>query len=248
MWGIVPAAGQGKRMQPLAFSKELLPVGFDQVNERKEPRAVSDFVVERLIIGGAKKICFVISPNKVDIVRYHGCSRGGSLFVYVIQPDPVGLCDAIFRPMEIIPPGEQILIGLPDTVWFPANALRSLPENRLSFLLFPVAKPEHFDAVVLAANEEVQRIEVKQQKPSTNWIWGAIKMNTAIYRDLHELWIARNRSDEFLGTLINAWIANGGHAYGAPAGNLYMDVGTIEGLHVAFAQLMKGYSASGTSS
>jgi NDP-sugar pyrophosphorylase family protein len=150
--------------------------------------------------------------------------------------------------MEIIPPGEQILIGLPDTVWFPANALRSLPENRLSFLLFPVAKPEHFDAVVLAANEEVQRIEVKQQKPSTNWIWGAIKMNTAIYRDLHELWIARNRSDEFLGTLINAWIANGGHAYGAPAGNLYMDVGTIEGLHVAFAQLMKGYSASGTSS
>jgi glucose-1-phosphate thymidylyltransferase len=101
---------------------------------------------------------------------------------------------------------------------------------------------------VLAADQEVQRIEVKQQNPATNWIWGAIKMNTAIYRDLHELWIARNRSDEFIGTLINAWIANGGHAYGAPAGNLYLDVGTIEGLHVAFSQLMKGYSASGTSS
>ena len=27
MWGIVPAAGQGSRIQPLAFSKELLPVG-----------------------------------------------------------------------------------------------------------------------------------------------------------------------------------------------------------------------------
>ena len=27
MWGIVPAAGAGARIQPLAFSKELLPVG-----------------------------------------------------------------------------------------------------------------------------------------------------------------------------------------------------------------------------
>ena len=27
MWGIIPAAGLGSRIQPLAFSKELLPVG-----------------------------------------------------------------------------------------------------------------------------------------------------------------------------------------------------------------------------
>lgn len=26
MWGIIPAAGLGSRIQPLAFSKELLPV------------------------------------------------------------------------------------------------------------------------------------------------------------------------------------------------------------------------------
>ena len=27
MWGVIPAAGNGTRIQPLAFSKELLPVG-----------------------------------------------------------------------------------------------------------------------------------------------------------------------------------------------------------------------------
>jgi len=27
MWGVIPAAGRGSRIQPLAFSKELLPVG-----------------------------------------------------------------------------------------------------------------------------------------------------------------------------------------------------------------------------
>jgi dTDP-glucose pyrophosphorylase len=26
MWGVIPAAGQGTRIQPLAFSKALLPV------------------------------------------------------------------------------------------------------------------------------------------------------------------------------------------------------------------------------
>ena len=29
MWGIIPAAGTGTRFQPLAFSKELLPIGSD---------------------------------------------------------------------------------------------------------------------------------------------------------------------------------------------------------------------------
>ena len=34
MWGIIPAAGQGSRMQPLAFSKELLPVGSRRDGDR----------------------------------------------------------------------------------------------------------------------------------------------------------------------------------------------------------------------
>ena len=75
MWGIVPAAGQGSRMQPLAFSKELLPVGSRRDGNRDRPRAVSEYLVERLVLGGADKICFVISPGKSDILGYYG---GGS--------------------------------------------------------------------------------------------------------------------------------------------------------------------------
>jgi UTP-glucose-1-phosphate uridylyltransferase len=48
MWGVIPAAGNGTRIQPLAFSKELLPVG-DRDGER--PKAVSDYLVERLTAG-----------------------------------------------------------------------------------------------------------------------------------------------------------------------------------------------------
>ena len=72
MWGIVPAAGRGSRIQPLAFSKELLPVGsrFDGGVER--PCAVSEYLLDRMVLGGARKICVVISPGKHDILAYYG--------------------------------------------------------------------------------------------------------------------------------------------------------------------------------
>src|SRR4051812_29401781 len=71
VWGIIPAAGAGTRIQPLAFSKELLPVGsrFDGPVER--PRAVSEHLVERMLVAGATKICFIISPGKSDILAYY---------------------------------------------------------------------------------------------------------------------------------------------------------------------------------
>ncbi len=91
MWGIIPAAGQGTRIQPLAFSKELLPIG-SRVDERgvERPRAVSEYLVERMVRGGADKICFVISPWKSDILQYYGGSLGDTAFAYVVQNPPPG--------------------------------------------------------------------------------------------------------------------------------------------------------------
>jgi len=63
MWGIIPAAGMGSRIQPLAFSKELLPVGSFLNGGSERPRAVSEYLIERMVKGGVRKICFVISPG-----------------------------------------------------------------------------------------------------------------------------------------------------------------------------------------
>ena len=67
MWGIVPAAGAGSRIQPLAFSKELLPVGSRLEGDAERPRAVSEYLVERMIAAGAEKVCFVIAPGKSKV-------------------------------------------------------------------------------------------------------------------------------------------------------------------------------------
>src|SRR3979490_1299208 len=102
MWGIVPAAGAGSRIQPLAFSKELLPVGSRYDGQVQKPRAVSEYLIDRMIRGGADKICFVISAGKSDIMEYFGGSVSGAHVCYTVQPRPTGLCDALFRALPLL--------------------------------------------------------------------------------------------------------------------------------------------------
>jgi glucose-1-phosphate thymidylyltransferase len=237
MWGIIPAAGAGSRIQPLAFSKELLPVGSRLDGKTERPRAVSEYLVERMINGGANKICFVISPGKSDILEYYGGEIGAVSLAYVVQPRPAGLCDAIFRTQPFIPESEYVVIGLPDTIWFPDDALTLLPRDMLSFLLFPVEHPEFFDAVVTDSDGRVKEIQVKQQGAASNWIWGAFGMPGRILHELFELWCERERRDEYFGTLVNAYLERGGEARGIFAGQAYVDVGTIHGYREAMKLL-----------
>lgn len=235
MWGIIPAAGTGSRIQPLAFSKELLPVGSFIEGTGERPRAVSEYLIERMTNGGVEKICFVISPGKSDILNYFGGHALSAEIFYAVQPKPAGLCDAIFRALPLIPPDEHVCIGLPDTIWFPDNALAFLPDGVLSLLLFPVAHPERFDAVATNENDEVLEVQVKNESPSTHWVWGALKMPGHVLNELHELWVARH--DEYLGTLINEYLARGGRAYGFKTGECYVDVGTLNGYREALRVL-----------
>lgn len=228
MWGIIPAAGRGSRIQPLAFSKELLPIGGRERGDVQRPCAVAEYLVERLVRSGADKLCFVIGAGKSDILEYFGASYGGVDIVYAVQPEPAGLCDAIFRALPLIASDETVAIGLPDTIWFPVDGLAALPDDALSFLLFPVEQPQLFDAVVVDG-ERVLEIRVKHDDPGTHWIWGAFKMPAPVLHDLHELWRTREPRDEYIGTLVNAWLARGGTARGIKAGQTYMDVGTLDG-------------------
>jgi glucose-1-phosphate thymidylyltransferase len=237
MWGIIPAAGRGSRIQPLAFSKELLPVGARQHGDSQRPRAVAEYLLERLTCSGADKVCFVISAGKSDILEYFGARYGAADLVYVVQPEPLGLCDAVFRACPLVGPDETVAVGLPDTIWYPESGFACLPQDVLSFLLFPVDHPEVFDAVALDDRDQVVEIRVKQPDPGTHWIWGAFKMPGRVLHELHSLWLARGRSDEYIGTLVNAYIAAGGTALGCKAGESYYDVGTLHGYHAAMSML-----------
>ena len=107
MWGIIPAAGNGTRIQPLAFSKELLPVGSRFEGGTERPRAVSEYLIERMLQGGADKICFVISPLEIRhpaILRRRD-RQDGRRSPMRCSPSRAGLCDAIFRAVPFVDPG-----------------------------------------------------------------------------------------------------------------------------------------------
>jgi dTDP-glucose pyrophosphorylase len=237
MWGIIPAAGAGSRIQPLAFSKELLPVGSRIEGGAERPRAVSEYLVERMILAGADRICFVIAPGKSDILEYYGTRRLEAELCYTVQPTPGGLCDAIFRAVPFVAEHESVLVGLPDTIWFPEDALRHLPDAPLSFLLFPVDHPEVFDAVLTEPEGRVREIRVKHADPGTEWVWGAFRVAGRTLHELHRLWLDRDRQDEYIGTLVNTYLSQGGSAVAVRAGKTYMDVGTLHGYRQAMELL-----------
>ncbi len=236
MIGIIPAAGAGQRIQPLGCSKELLPVGSRLVESIERPKAVSEYLVERMIAAGAEQICMVISPEKTDIVRYYAERNYAAEIFYVVQHHPQGLCDALFRAEPFARQHEKVLIGLPDTIWFPENAYLpaiELDRSDVDLVLFPVDNPTVFDAVVCDELGFVREVQVKRKDAASNWVWGAVTARGESFHRLKLLWEARHRSDEYLGDLLNAFIAAGNVVRGRACGELYMDVGTLEGYRTA---------------
>jgi dTDP-glucose pyrophosphorylase len=189
--------------------------------------------VERLVLGGARRLCFVISPGKSDIMEYYGGSVFSADVFYAVQPKPAGLCDAIFRAAPLVGRDDAVLVGLPDTIWYPADALASLPDAPLSFLCFPVEQPQFFDAVVADAAGQVEEIQVKKADATSRWIWGAFKLSGRAFHELHALWQQPDRRDEYIGTLVNAYLKNGGRASAHRIGTAYVDVGTVRGYRTA---------------
>jgi hypothetical protein len=75
----------------------------------------------------------------------------------------------------------------------------------------------------------VLAIHVKEPNPGSSWVWGAFKMPGRVLAELHALWRERGQRDEYIGTLVNAYLARGGRAIATRAGTSYVDVGTLHG-------------------
>jgi dTDP-glucose pyrophosphorylase len=241
MLGIIPAAGAGQRIQPLGYSKELLPVGSRVIDGVERPKAVAEYLVERMIAAGAEQICMVISAEKSDLVRYFAERDYAAQIFYAVQPKPQGLCDALFRAEAFARHHDQVLIGLPDTIWFPENAYLPAVSSGadVDLVLFPVGNPSQFDAVITDDSGYVTNVEVKHADAHSQWVWGAVTATGKAFRELKLLWEARHRQYEYLGHLLNAYIAAGGSVRGSAVGEVYMDVGTLEGYRHALDYLRK---------
>jgi dTDP-glucose pyrophosphorylase len=238
MWGIVPSIEVGGLAQP-EVARDLAPLGGASPGEGGRPRVLGDHVVDRLAAAGVRRLCFVVPQQRLEVAACFGAEAAGIPVAYVVQPRPLGLCDAIFRALPLLRPEDLVAVARPASLWFPEQALRRLGYGALSFLCFPSAEPGRFEAVVASDDGEVRSVCADRPGPGVRWVWGAFQLDGATLRALHELWCARGRSDRELGPLVTAWIAAGGMARAVKAGEILVDCGTDAGMREA-ASLLSG--------
>lgn len=242
-------------MQPLGGSKELLPLGWAADGEagKQRLRVISEYLLERMLLAGAERICFVVSAEKADLLRYYAQSAWASRFFFLVQPQPAGLCDAVFRAAPFVHATQPVLIGLPDTVWHPRTVFGRASAGQVHLVTFPVPNPEEFDAVIPAPGDAgvpalgdtaspvngdaawVARVEVKCAGDARRRVWGAITAPGAEFLALADFWRQRGGRDQYFGHLLNAWIEAGHRVSCDAAGTGYWDIGTPAGYARALA-------------
>ncbi len=75
--GLVPAAGEARRIAPLPVSKELFPLGFRPGPDGTlRPQVVSAHLLGHFAGAGIERALFLIRDGKWDIPHYFGTGRG----------------------------------------------------------------------------------------------------------------------------------------------------------------------------
>ncbi|MNI17940.1 Glucose-1-phosphate thymidylyltransferase 2 [compost metagenome] len=198
--GIIPAAGLGSRLQPLPFSKELFPAGFQKINDTWRVSPISLYLVDALKKAGVHQHYFVISPQKTDIPRYFmNGSQFGIQVSYLYQPEPKGMVDALAQVTPWLSGEDEdtlIFFGMPDTYFQPASLFdkmkETLLENRdLQVVLgvFPVISwwklgMVHFQQLENGTGEVMDILDKPKVKPDTDYAWGVAVWRLSFQRYL----------------------------------------------------------------
>lgn len=126
--GLVPAAGRGTRLQPLACSKEIVPIGqvVDRADGATRSKVAIEYLLEKFQTAGIAKTVVVIRDGKWDIPGLLGDGlRFGTALAYVVIPGSMGPPDTIDRAYSFVKP-YRVAFGFPDILFEPRNAFAQL--------------------------------------------------------------------------------------------------------------------------
>jgi glucose-1-phosphate thymidylyltransferase len=216
--GVIPAAGSAARLQPIAGSKEVLPVG---------GRPVMDYLVERMQLAGADDVVVVTRPEKEDVAAH-----ARELGLRVVHGRPATASQSILLGLEGAARDDQALLGFPDTIWQPLDGFASLREQlvagfEIALGIFSSAEPKRSDVVVLEG-ELVTAVDVKPARPRSSLVWGCAAARVG----------ALGRLDRYEdpGYLFDE-LALAGRVAGVRLSGELIDIGTVEALERARAEL-----------
>jgi glucose-1-phosphate thymidylyltransferase len=213
--GVIPAAGYATRLQPLEGSKEVYRVG---------GRPLMDYVVERMRAAPCDELRVVTRPDKHDVIEHCAEIRAD-----VVEAVPATLAESIALGLDGLEGHDVALIGLPDTIWEPADGfvqlLAALDDETEAVLgLFTSPEPERSDVVSLDPSGRITAVRVKPEEPGSDLIWGCAAARAGALAGVeHRAWPGEHFHD----------LALEGRVCGVNLGSEYLDVGTEEALRRA---------------
>jgi glucose-1-phosphate thymidylyltransferase len=176
--GIVPAAGYALRLQPLACSKEVVPIA---------GKPVMDYILERMARAGCTEVRVVTRPEKSDVAenaRRHGAT--------VIWGHPKSLAESFTLGLAGLADEDIALLGFPDSIWEPGDGflqLRTIVESGadIALGLFQTSEPSRCEVVSWREDGLVTGIQFKPARPASNWIWGCCVARARLLQGLEEV-------------------------------------------------------------
>ena len=124
MWGVIPAAGRGSRMEEhhVDGCKELIEIG---------GRSMLLRTVDELVAAGVTGIAVVTSPEKPAIAEALADFDAADL-EFVEQSEPEGIVDALRKAREVV--GDEMLVASPDNLFIghPCPSAELLAAHRLT--------------------------------------------------------------------------------------------------------------------
>lgn len=221
IYGSIPAGGKGTRLQPLGFSKELAPVG---------GRAVIEHLIARMVEAGVEKIFINTASDKTDLITYLSTkSEFKNNLIFMVR-DRKGLLDGIVSPAEYLRDDDQLIFGLPDTLWTPHNSFSQIIDFKASsdivLGLFDSGHPEKYDSVVIDKSGRVESVDVKVKNPKTKWTWGIGRISVSCVGDLLRINENQKDSEKLFGVTVDSY-AREHDCYAVELENSsYLDIGT----------------------
>lgn len=199
--GLIPAAGQAKRIAPLPCSKELYPIGFSTERGRHSahPKVVSQYLLEKMRLAGISKVYFVLRTGKWDIPAYFG---DGSMFdmrfAYLTLSSSLGVPFTIDHAYEFVRDA-TIAFGFPDILFNPNDAFVKLlarqSETQSDVALGLCAKKHDskYDVVDVDSNGVVRDLILSASDTALPYSW-AIATWTPVFTEFLHDYVNQHRS------------------------------------------------------
>ena len=233
---LIPAAGTGSRLPGLRGSKEILEVASTPLGKRKP---ALQHLLESISDSGIEQIVVITRPEKTDLLDFIASVQLEAATVRVeIIGDSPSVPHTLLQALEAYT-NEEILVTLPDILFYPSGAIRQLLGKglgqRSDILLgvFPTDRPDKTDVVVTDASEAVTGIVIKKPSRSRANAWIMSLWNPAFTRYMIS-WLKNRSTNDGEPQLGNAFIdaiaANlRVHALTFPHGG-FIDIGTPDDL------------------